>query len=674
MAATAPPAYAAAAPATGGCSLERQAQRRMIAAIATAGLFALFASTAFYLIEVQRAANRQSAALAHYLGQIMIAAESRWKEQTNGRRVDPATTPWQYDPAQRRFLRTLRVESADGRQIVVQGSLDRFWLATQSRPDLRLFLATATGTAAATSLGDAGEGEAAALDPFAVGLVRRGDHLFVQVPQRWDGHPDSPILVAQQRLSLTFSLAEVAASGLLFWGFLAVMIWIAVGVWLKDALRHVQFLAYHDPLTGLINRAALRVGLDHMLAESRRNGDFLALLYLDLDRFKTINDSISHAAGDHVLAQTARRLVECVRDTDFVARMGGDEFVIALGELRNPEDATPIVRKAIQALAQPIGFHGRDLQVGTSIGIAIFPTDAADRDTLIKHADSAMYAAKQAGRGVFRYYDGSLGAQADQRLLLEERLREAIDKGRFEVHYQPIFACRPSVGLVGFEALLRWPDARQEEMTPERFIPVAEETGLILPLGDWALETACRQFQAWRAGMPERFAGVTLAVNISLKQLLSERFTEKVAAILEQTGLPPDRLELEIAESLFVERYGKAPAILAELRAMGLHLSIDDFGTGYSALASLSRLPVHRLKVDRSFVRHIVSNPTDLALVKAIVAIGRQLNIEIVAEGVESEAQMALLADADDRILMQGWLFGPALHADQVAHFVERMP
>ncbi|MBW7900571.1 MAG: bifunctional diguanylate cyclase/phosphodiesterase [Rhodocyclaceae bacterium] len=705
------PAFAAAAQrcTAGGASLERQARRRMILAIAAAGLLALFASAAFYLFELERATRQQSAALAHYLGQAVLAAEARWDElgrekaravlraadpaealETLGghfvaaelsgagpaRRgfrsrdaAPPAADPWQHDPTHGRFLRNLRIDLEDGRRLTLQAPLDRHWLAAQSRPDLRLFLATTTA-AVATSLGDAGAGEAAALEPLVAGLVQRGDSLFVQAPLRWDSRPDSPILVAQQRLSLMFSLGEVAASGLLFWGFLAAMIWVAVGVWLHDALRQVQFLAYHDPLTGLINRAALLVGLTHMLAESRRNGDFLALLYLDLDRFKTINDSLGHAAGDHVLVETAQRLSACVRDTDFVARLGGDEFVVVLGGLQQPQDAVPVARKAIRALAGPITFHGRELHTSSAVGIAVFPTDTADRDTLLKHADSAMYAAKQAGRGVFRYYDSGLGAQADQRLLLEERLRRAVAERRFVLHYQPIVACRPAAALVGFEALLRWPDGASEGMTPERIVPVAEETGLIVPLGDWVLATACAQMQAWRAAAPERCGALTMAVNVSLKQLLSDDFPGRLAAILARTGLPPERLELEITESLYAERYGSVPGILAQLRALGAHLSIDDFGTGYSALASLTRLPVDRLKIDRSFVRRIADCPDELALARTIVAIGRQLGIEVVAEGVENAEQMALLAGAGCE-LMQGWLFGRALPDDQVLGWME---
>lgn len=639
-------------------SLERQARRRMLVAIAVAGLLALFSSSAFYLFEVERATRQQSAALAHYLGQIVRSTEADWQKPA-------ATSVWQSDPARQRFLRQRSSTSATPPLI-----LDHRWLATQSRPDLRLFLATADG-GVASSLGEAGAGEILALAPLASGLIRRGERLFVQAPLRWDDSPGSPLLVAQQRLSLIFSLGEIAAAGLLFWAFLAGLIWVTVGIWLQDALRHVQFLAYHDPLTGLINRAALLVGLDHMLAESRRNGACLALLYLDLDRFKNINDSLGHAAGDQVLIESARRLGACVRDADFVARLGGDEFVVVLGELRQPQDATPIARDIIVALAAPIDFNGQPLHTGATVGIALFPNDGDRRDTLLSCADSAMYAAKQTGRGSFRHYDRSLGAEAEQRLRLEEGLRQAIEREDFELHYQPIVSCRPQTRLVGFEALIRWPDGKGQYTSPERFIPLAEESGLIVPLGDWVLRTACRQMQAWRREAPASFGELSMAVNVSLKQLLSDDFPGRIAAVLAETGLPVAHLELEITEGLYAERYDRVPGILAGLRAIGLRLSIDDFGTGYSALANLTRLPVDRLKIDRSFIRNIASRPDELTLARTIVAIGRQLGIEVIAEGVENAEQMALLVDSGCEY-MQGWLFSKALPANGVPDWIAR--
>jgi len=664
-------------------SLEQQARWRMLVAIIAAGLLSLFASTAFYLLELERASRQQSASLTHYLGQVVATSEAGWQAKREGMRDGdmsgeifddhsqvtsdnhPDALPtWVIDTTGRRFLRNLTLP----RKNTLRLALDDHWLAAQSRPDLRLFLAT-HDRGLSTSLGEAGAGEALALDPLKQGLVHRGEHLFVQVPLRWNDEADSPILVAQQRLSLMFSLSEVAASGLLFWAFLAGLIWIMVGLWLQDTLRHVQHLAYHDPLTGLINRAALLVGIDHMLAESRRNDKYLALLYLDLDRFKHINDSVGHTAGDHVLVESARRLGACVRDTDFVARLGGDEFVVVLGELRQPQDATPIARNIIQALAQGIEFNGQQLHTGTTIGVAIFPNDGDDHDTLLTCADSAMYAAKQSGRGSFRHYDPSLGAEAERRLHLEERLRQAINAGAFELHYQPIMSCSKEVRPIGFEALIRWPDGKNGYTAPDDFIPLAEDAGLIVPLGNWVLETACTQLQSWRTEVPAHFKSLSVAVNISLQQLLSDDFIERVEAILSTSGLPVENLELEITESLYAERYDRVPGILARLRQIGLRISIDDFGTGYSALANLTRLPVNRLKIDRSFIRNIASKPDEMTLAKTIVAIGQQLKIDVIAEGVEDQEQMTLLSDAGCD-LMQGWLFSKALAGPELVAWI----
>lgn len=388
-------------------SLERQARRRTLTAIAVAGLLALFSSSAFYLFELQRATSQQSAALAHYLGQIVCSTDAAWP-----------TANWRVDPERQHFARRLSASAPAGHRQAPPPPLDHHWLAAHGRPDLRLFLAT-DQAGIATSLGEAGAGELLALDPLASGLIRRGEHFFVQAPLRWSDEAGSPILVAQQRLSLMFSLGEIAASGLLFWAFLAALIWLMVGVWLQDALRHVQFLAHHDPLTGLINRAALLIGLNHMLAESRRNGTCLALLYLDLDRFKQINDTLGHAAGDHVLVECARRLKARVRDADFVARLGGDEFVVVIGALRQPQDAAPVARVITQALAAPIKLDGQLVNTGTTIGIALFPNDGDSHDSLLRCADSALYAAKQEQRGSFRHYAPSLRTAAEQALQFE---------------------------------------------------------------------------------------------------------------------------------------------------------------------------------------------------------------------------------------------------------------
>lgn len=379
----------------------------MLGAVLMAGLLALLASSSFYLFELERSQRQQSAALAHFLGQMAIASEQRWQEAalTSAARAGVQPPPWQLAPEDKRLFRQLPPRLHEGGDQPLRFPLDNAWLMGWSRPDLRLFLVH-RGETLATSLGDAGAGEAAALDPLQRGLVRRGEQWFVQVPMRWDNHPDAPLLVAQQGLALLFSLSEVAAAGLLLWALLAGMVWLMLGIWLQEALRQVQFLAYHDPLTGLINRTALLSGLPRMLAESRRSGHPLAVLYLDLDRFKNINDSLGHEAGDQLLVEVARRLKASVRETDSVARLGGDEFVLVLGQLSDPRDAATVAGKLIQSLAKPMRIGTQTLHTGTSIGIALFPDDAEQEALLLKHADCALYAAKSAGRGCFQFFAG----------------------------------------------------------------------------------------------------------------------------------------------------------------------------------------------------------------------------------------------------------------------------
>lgn len=651
--------------------LDIQAGRRLLLAIVAAGIFSLLACAAFYLLEVERLTNQQLAALAHHAGQTMHAADLGWQRAvTAGTTANPSevTLSWQAT-ADQQINRVTTLRLANGQSKTRLFPLDDAWLASASRPELRLYLVW-RNRVVASSLGEAGAGEASALAPEAIGRIARQGALFVQAPVRWDNQADSPLLVLQQRLLLPFSLGEIALAGLFLWGILAGLIWLTVGIWLNKALQHIQFLAYHDPLTGLINRAALRIGLTHMLAESRRNHTLLAVFYLDLDRFKTINDSLGHAVGDQVLKETGQRLLACVRDTDFVARLGGDEFIVVVGELTDPNDAASIARKIIGRLAEPILLHEHRLQAGCSIGIATHPGSAKDPDSLIKQADSAMYAAKQSERGRYHFYDESLGAQADQRLSLELKMRQAMNEGNFELHYQPVVRHKDNSQLIGFEALIRWPHA-DGPIAPDEFIPLAEETGLIVALGDWVLRRACAQMQAWHEQFEHQKA-LSISVNVSVRQLHAGDFATRVAEALAESGLPADSLVLELTESLYVDRHTAIPDTLRRLRKMGVRLAMDDFGTGYSALASLSRLPLDRLKIDRSFVRNITHIPEELAIARTIIAIGQQLGLEIVAEGVETTEQASLLKDSGCHI-QQGWLFGRPLSSDDIATMLTQL-
>jgi len=419
----------------------------------------------------------------------------------------------------------------------------------------------------------------------------------------------------------------------------------------KNAEARLNHLANHDALTGLPNRNLLNDRLAHAIA--RRREDMAAVLFLDLDRFKLINDSYGHDVGDELLRAVAARLVGCLRDEDTVARLGGDEFVVLLEDLPGGDAAATIAGKVAGRLAEPLMIGGRELPVAASIGIALYPRDGRDAQDLLKNADTAMYRAKEAGRGGFCFFAGEMNAHALRRLTLENELRRALDGGELEVFYQPQVTM-DSGRLIGAEALVRWRHPLRGLVSPIDFIPVAEETGLIVALGEQVLRIACRQIADWqRRGLPP----LTVAVNLSPRQFRQADLVTVIAAIIAETGVDPARLELEITESAAMQNADSTVAALQRLRAMGVSLAIDDFGTGYSSLSYLKRFPIDKLKIDRSFILGVPADGDDTAIVQAIAAMAGSLGLKLLAEGVENEAQRGFLA-AFGCAAAQGYLFG----------------
>ncbi len=418
----------------------------------------------------------------------------------------------------------------------------------------------------------------------------------------------------------------------------------------------LEFQASHDALTGLPNRNLLQDRVAQAIAFARRHDKLVAVLYADVDHFKVVNDSLGHAAGDRLLQELARRLAACVREDDTVARQGGDEFVLVLPGLPREEDASMVAHKVAEALGQPFRVDGQEMFVTCSIGVALFPRDGDDAGTLLRNADTALYRAKEVGRNTFQFYAAEMNARALERLTLESSLRHALEREELVLHYQPQVDLH-SGAVVGVEALIRWQHPEFGLLSPVKFIGLAEETGLILPIGEWVLRTACAQAKAWAdAGFPD----LRMSVNLSARQFRQQDLVQQVAAALEDSGLDPRSLELELTESLLIHNVDASIAILSELSAMGVKIAIDDFGTGYSSLSYLKRFPIDRLKVDQSFVRDIAADPEDAAIVTAIITLSRSLRLGVIAEGVETEEQMAFLRSrlCDE---MQGFHFSKPL-------------
>jgi diguanylate cyclase (GGDEF)-like protein/PAS domain S-box-containing protein len=430
----------------------------------------------------------------------------------------------------------------------------------------------------------------------------------------------------------------------------------------KQAEERVQFLAYYDALTGLPNRTLLQDRLGKALASARRRNEKVALLFLDLDRFKIINDSLGHSFGDLLLQEVAERLKGFAREQDTVARIGGDEFLIVMTGVKEVADAAVAAERVMDAMTREFIVQGRRFTVSCSIGISLFPEHGADSESLIKNADAAMYSAKESGRNAFRFFTEHMNEQVMERLTLEHNLRRALEKHELFLVYQPQLEIA-SGSVVGLEALLRWQHPELGLVPPDRFIRVAENSALILPIGEWVLKTACWAMRRWHEhGLP----AVPVAVNVSAVQFRQEGFRDLIARVLEETGLAPQYLELELTESLLLSNSDLTFPVLRNLKEMGVKLAIDDFGTGYSSLSYLKQFPVHKLKIDRSFVKAVATNPDDAAITSAIISMGKSLNLRVIAEGVENEAQMEFLRrHRCDEI--QGYYFSKPLPLEEVA-------
>lgn len=424
----------------------------------------------------------------------------------------------------------------------------------------------------------------------------------------------------------------------------------------KEAEARMQHIAQHDSLTGLPNRLSLLMRLGQLLPEARRHDWKIGIMFIDLDRFKIINDTLGHQVGDEMLREVACRLSGVVRETDFVARLGGDEFVVILPGITNPADAALVASKIVNALNSPIEANGHELHTSPSIGISLFPDDGPDGDTILKNADTAMYHAKAVGRNNYQFFAADMNEVASERLDIERKLRHAISRNELALVYQPQFradSSRPT----GVEALLRWHHPTDGMISPERFIPVAEETGMIVEIGEWVMHTACREMKHW---IDNGLRPLRVAVNVSARQLRRRDFCETVAGALAESGLPAELLELEITESSVMENPKEAILILERLGRMGVSLAIDDFGTGYSSLAYLKLFPIDHLKIDRSFVRDIEHDLNDRAIAFGTIALAHSLGLNVIAEGVETADQLDLLcSNGCDEV--QGYLFSKPL-------------
>jgi diguanylate cyclase (GGDEF)-like protein len=431
---------------------------------------------------------------------------------------------------------------------------------------------------------------------------------------------------------------------------------------LQDAIGTIQAMATRDEVTGLYNRAFFTESLGHALAQAERHGRSLALLFIDVDRFKLINDSLGHAVGDEALRKIGARIAGCVRESDIVARLGGDEFVALIESVPAPLALHEVAQKVIEAVARPLELARRELALSVSIGVAAMPDDGRDAQTLMRNADIAMYRAKAQGRNCYSFYTRQMSEHAEERLALEADLHRAVERGELRVLYQPKVAVADG-GIRGAEALLRWQHPRLGPLAPDRFIDLAEETGAIVPIGRWVLKEACARAAAWGGGY-------SIAVNLSARQFSDPGLLATVEEALRESGLDPALLELEITESMVMHEPEAAAEIMRKLRALGTRLSMDDFGTGYSSLGYLKRFPITTVKLDRSFVRDLPDHEDDVAIARAVLAMAHSLRMDVTAEGVETGAQLEFLR-REGCLAYQGYYCSPPVAEDKLLTLLE---
>ena len=460
----------------------------------------------------------------------------------------------------------------------------------------------------------------------------------------------SAALLQQREASAV--LRNYRKDGNLFWNDLSIspvqdeigrvghFVWVVNDVTERE--QHEELLEYqanHDALTGLPNRNLLADRITQALANAQRYEQRVAVLFIDLDNFKFVNDSLGHALGDRMLIIQADRLRKCIRSGDTVSRYGGDEFVVVVSNLEKVEDAALVAHHIQEQVSRPFSIDGHEFGITCSIGISLYPKDGQDVDSLLKNADAAMFRAKERNRNSFQFYTSEMNDRVVERMVIERHLRHAIELGELEMHYQPQIDLTDG-RIVGVEALLRWNSAALGKVAPDKFIPLAEESGLIVPIGEWILKTCCQQNKTWQeAGI----APMTISVNLSARQLQKRDLGDTIAAILQETGLNPHFLELEIVESMVMQDVESSVSILKELKRLGVQLAMDDFGTGYSSLSYLKRFPFDRLKIDLSFVRDIIIDPESAAIARTIISMAHNLNLRAIAEGVETEDQLEYL-------------------------------